>query len=145
MLFRRYPIQNIYSFFTVDSTLIGVGCVLCQRTVKANWIIFLIFLKFSQLLNNNTTANRELFGIVFSLTGYEHNIISPGAFINVFNDHKPISSWFTKKGNLSPIFYTAQMQLSKFQKLRLIYTNGINLSVGDIFGRSFTQTELQLI
>ena len=66
------------------------------------------------------TAYRGIIGIVYSLTIYEHIIIGSAHFINVLNDHKPILSCFTKKGYLSPIFYTAQMQLTKFQKLRII-------------------------
>ena len=36
------------------------------------------------------------------------------------------------------------MQLTKFQKLRNIYTKGKNLSVADMLSRSFTKEELQL-
>ena len=46
-----------------------------------------------------------------------------------------------KKGNLSP---RAQIQLTKFSKLKTIHTPGKNLSVADMLSRSFTKTELQL-
>ena len=49
-----------------------------------------------------------------------------------------------KKGNLSPRFYRAQMQLTKFSKLKIIHTLGKNLSVADMLSRSFTKAELQL-
>ena len=49
-----------------------------------------------------------------------------------------------KKGNLSPRFYRARMQVTKFSKLKIIHTPGKNLSVADMLSRSFTKTELQL-
>ena len=51
---------------------------------------------------------------------------------------------FYKKGNLSPRFYRAQMQLTKFSKLKVIHTPGKNISVADMLSRSFTKAELQL-
>ena len=64
--------------------------------------------------------------------------------IHIFTDHKPLLHCFTKKGNLSPRFYRAQMQLTKFSKLKIIHTPGKNLSVADMLSRSFTKAELQL-
>ena len=49
-----------------------------------------------------------------------------------------------QKSNLSPQFYRAQMQLTKFSKLKIIHTPGKNLSVAEIFSCSFTKAELQL-
>ena len=51
---------------------------------------------------------------------------------------------FYKKGNLSPRFYRAQMQLTKFSKLTIIHTPGKNLSVAELLNRSFTKEELQI-
>ena len=51
---------------------------------------------------------------------------------------------FYKKGNRSPRFYRAQMQLTKFSKLKIIHTPGKNLSVADMLSRSFTKADLQL-
>ena len=62
------------------------------------------------------TTFRELFGIVYSLTKNGDNIIASDLCNNVLNDHKPIFSCFTKKGNICPIFYTAQKELTKFRK-----------------------------
>ena len=64
--------------------------------------------------------------------------------IHVFTDHKPLLHCFTKKGNLSPQFYRAQMHLTKFSKLKIIHTPGKNLSVADMLSRSFTKAELQI-
>ena len=49
-----------------------------------------------------------------------------------------------QKGNLSPRFYRAQMQLTKVSKLKIIHTPGKNLSVPDWLSRSFTKAQLQI-
>ena len=75
---------------------------------------------------------------------YEFLIIGSPHPKHIFTDHKPLLHCFTKKGNLSPRFYRAQMQLTKFSKLKIIHTPGKNLSVADMLSRSFTKAELQL-
>ena len=52
--------------------------------------------------------------------------------------------YFTKKGNLNPRFYRAQIQLTKFLKLKIFHIPGKNLSVADMLIRSFTKPEFQL-
>ena len=64
--------------------------------------------------------------------------------LSVLTDLKPPLHCFTKKGNISPRFYRAQMQLTKFSKLKIIHTPGKNLSVADMLSRSFTKAELQI-
>ena len=91
-----------------------------------------------------STLDRELLGIVHALQIYEFLIIGCPHPIHIFTDHKPLLHCFTKKGNLSPRFYRAQMQLTKFSKLKMIHTPGKNLSVADMLSRSFTKAELQL-
>ena len=44
--------------------------------------------------------------------------------VYVFTDHKQLLHCFTKNNNLSPRFYPAQMQLTKFSKLEIIQTPG---------------------
>ena len=91
-----------------------------------------------------STLDRELLGIVHALQIYEFLIIGSPHPIHIFTDHKPLLHCFTKKGNLSPRFYRAQMQLTKFSKLKIFHTPGKNLSVADMLSRSFTKAELQL-
>ena len=92
-----------------------------------------------------STLDRELLGIVHALQIYEFLIIGSPHPIHIFTDHKPLLHCFTKKGNLSPRFYRAQMQLMKFSKLKIFHTPGKNLSVAEMLSRSFTKAELQLI
>ena len=91
-----------------------------------------------------STLDRELLGIVYALQIHEFRIIGSPHPIHLFTYHKPLLHCFTKKGNLSPRFYRAQMQLTKFSKLKIFHTPGKNLSVADMLSRSFTKAELQL-
>ena len=78
-----------------------------------------------------STLERELLGIVHSLQINEFIIIGSPHPIHKFTDQKSLLHCFTKKGNLSPRFYRAQMQLTKFSKLKinfplLIYLIGLS-------------------
>ena len=91
-----------------------------------------------------STLDRELLSTVHALQIYQFLIIGSSHPIHIFTYHKPLLHCFTKKGNLSPRFYRAQMQLTKFSKLKTILTPGEHLSVADMLSSSFTKTELQL-
>ena len=90
------------------------------------------------------TTYCELIGIAYPITIYHHNTFGFDHFIKVVNDKKPFLGCFVKKGNTYSTFYTAQVQLSKFQKLRRFYTGGKKFSFTDKFNCSVTQEELQL-
>ena len=132
-------------FITVDASLIGLGAVLFQLNDQNKMKVISYT---SRILNpqeqNLSTLDRELLGIVHALQIYEFLIIGSPHPIHIFTDHKALLHCFTKKGNLSPRFYRAQMQLTKFSKLKIIHTPGKNLSVADMLSRSFTKAELQL-
>ena len=121
----QYQIQNIPFFITVDASLIGLGAVLFQLNEENKMKVILYN---SRILNPQeqklSTLDRELLGIVHALQIYEFLIIGSRHPIHIFTDHKPLLHCFTKKGNLSPRFYRAQMQLTKFSKLKLIHTPG---------------------
>ena len=53
---------------------------------------------------------------------HEHDIIGSDRFFKVLNNRRPVSSCFTKTGNFSPIFNTAQMELTKFLNIGIVYT-----------------------
>ena len=132
-------------FITVDASVIGLGAVLFQLNEQNKMKVISYN---SRILNPQeqklSTLDRELLGIVHALQIYEFLIIGSPHLIHIFTDHKPLLHCFTKKGNLSPRFYRAQMQLTKFSKLKIIHTPGKNLSVADMLSRSFTKAELQL-
>ena len=96
----------------------------------------------SRILNSQeqklSTLDSELLGIVHALQNYMNFFFigSPHP-IHIFTDHKPLIHCFTKKGNLSPRFNRAQMQLTKFSKLKIIHTPGKNLSLADMLSRFF--------
>ena len=132
-------------FITVDASLIGLGAVLFQLNEENKMKVISYN---SRILNPQeqklSTLDRELLGIVHALQIYKFIIIGSTHPIHIFTDHKHLLHCFTKKGNFSPRFYRAQMQLTKFTKLKIIHTPGKNLSVADMLSRSFTKTELQI-
>ena len=135
-----------HSFFiTVDASLFGLGAVLFQLKDQNKMEVISYN---SRLLNQQeqklSILDRELLGIVHALQIYEFLITGSPHPLHIFTNHTPLLHCFTKKGNLSPRFYRAQMQLTKFSKLEIIHTPGKNFSVADMLSRSFTKAELQL-
>ena len=132
-------------FITVDAPHIGLSAVLFQFNEDNKMKVISYN---SRILNPQeqklSTLERELLGIVHALQIYEFLIIGSPHPIHVFTDHKPLLHCFTKKGNFSPRFYRAQMQLTKFSKLKIIHIPGKNLSVADMLSRSFNKSELQI-
>ena len=130
-------------FITVDASLIGLVLFQLNEQNKMKVISYN-----SRILNPQkqkfSTLDRVLLGKVHALQIYEFLIIGSPHSIHIFTDHKPLLHCFTKEGNLSPRFYRAQMQLTKFSKLIKIHTPRKNFSVADILSRSFTKAELQL-
>ena len=101
----------------------------------------------SRILNpqeqNLSTLERELLGIVHALQIYEFLIIGSPHPKHIFTDHKPLLHWCTKKGNLSPRFYRAQMQSKKFKTQN--NSNSWKKSICCRHVKSlFTKAELQL-
>ena len=130
-------------FITVDAFLIGLGAVLFQLNDQNKMKVITYN---SRILNPQEqkfpTLDRELLGIVHALQIFEFPIIGSPHPIHIFTNHKPLLHCFTKKSNLSPRFYRAQMQLTKLSKLKIIHTPGKNLSVADILSRSFTKADI---
>ena len=127
-------------FITVDASFIGLGAVLFQineqKKMKVISYNSRILIPQEQKLS---TLDRELLGIVHALRIYEFLTIGSPHPIHIFTDHKPLLHCSEKKGNLSPRFFRAQMQLTKFSKLKIIHTPGKHVSVADMLGRSFTK------
>ena len=120
-------------FITIDASLIGLGAVLFQLNEQNKMkVISYNYRILNPQEQKLSTLDRELLGIVHALQIYEFLIIGSPHPIHIFTDHKPLLHCFTKKGNLSPRFYRAQMQLTKFSKLKIIHTPGKNLSVADM-------------
>ena len=132
-------------FITVDASLIGLGAVLFQLNEQNKMKVMSYNYRILNPQEQNfSTLDRELLGIVHALQIYEFLITSSPHPIHNFTDHKPLLHCFTKKGNLSPRFFRAQNQLTKFSKLQIIHTPGKNICVADMLSRSFTKAKLQL-
>ena len=101
-------------FITEDASLVGLGAVLFQMNEENKMKVISYN---SRILNTQeqklSTLDRKLLAIVYALQIYEFLIIGSPHPIYIFTDHKPLLHCFAKKGNLSPRFYRAQMQLTK--------------------------------
>ena len=132
-------------FITVDASLVSLGAVLFQMN-KENKMKVISYN--SRILNTQeqklSTLDRELLARVYALQIYEFLIIGSPHPMYIFRYHKPLLHCFAKKGNLSPNFYRAQMQLTKFSKLKIIHNPGKNLTVADMLSRTFTKEQLQI-
>ena len=126
-------------YITVDASLIGLGAVLFQPNSQNKMQIISYN---SRILTTQeqklSTYDRELCAITFALSQYEFIIIGSKFPITVFTDHNPILFLFTRKGNLTPRQYKAQMLLTKFSNLQIIHTAGTNLTVADMVSRYFS-------
>ena len=138
--------KTIHPFFiTVDASLVGLGAVLFQMNEENKMKVISYN---SRILNTQeqklSTLDREVLAIVYALQRYEFLIIGSPLPIYIFTDHKPFLHCFAKTENLSPRFYRAQMQLTKFSKLKIIHTPGKNLTVADMLSKTFTKKQLQI-
>ena len=131
-------------YITVDASLIGLGAVLFQPNSKNKMQIISYN---SRILTTQeqklSTYDRELCAITFALSQYEFIIIGSKFPITIFTDHNPILFLFTRKGNLTPRQYKAQMLLTKFSNLQIIHTAGTNLTVADMLSRDFSTINTQ--
>ena len=112
-------------FITVDASLVGLGAVLFQMNEEN---VIRVISYNSRILNTQeqklSTLERELLALVYALQRYDFLIFGSPHPIYIFTDHKPLLHCFAKKGNVSPRFYRAQMQLTKFSELKIIQNPG---------------------
>ena len=132
-------------FITVDASLVGLGAVLFQMNEEKKVRVISYNSQFLIAQEQKlSTLDRELLAKIYALQIYEFLIIGSPHPIYIFTDQKPLLHCFAKKGNLSPRFYRAQMQLTKFSKLKIIHTSGKTLTVADKLSRTFTKEQLQI-
>ena len=128
----------------VDSSNVGIGCILIQQFPEGKRIISInsrfFFDKAEQKMS---TLHRELCGIVSALQTYEHYIIGSPFPKYLCGDHKPILYLWGRKGQLSHRFFRYQVIITKFQNLKIIWTPGSNLLFPDIVSRNVTIDEYQ--
>ena len=127
-------------YVTVDASLIGLGTKLFQpNTDKKMQVIFYNSRTLTTQEQNFSTYDRQLCALTFALSQYEFLIIGSKTPIIVFADHNPILFPFTRKGNLTPRQYKAQMLLTKLSNRQIVHTAGTNLTDADKLSRDFSQ------
>ena len=101
-------------FITVDASLIGLGAVLFQPNSNNKMQVISYN---SRILTTQeqklSTYDRELFAFTFALSQYEFIVIGSKLPLTIFTDHNPILSLFTRKGNLTPRQYKAEVLSTK--------------------------------
>ena len=123
----------------VDSSNIGTGCILIQQFPKRKPIISFNSRIFDKAEQKLSTLRRELCGIVSVLQTYEHYIIGSPFPIYLFCYHEPILYIWGRKRQLSHRFFRYQVIITKFQKLKIIWTPGSNLAFPDIRSSTIQQ------
>ena len=123
-------------YITVDASLIGLGAVLFQPNSNNKMQVISYN---SRILTTQeqklSTYDRELCAITFALSQYEFILIGSKFPIIISTDHNPILFLFTRKCNLTPRQYKAQMLLTKISNLQIIRTAGTNLTVAYMLSR----------
>ena len=125
----------------VDSSNIGIGCILIQQFPERKRIISFNSRIFDKAEQKMSTLHRELCGIVSALPTYGHYIIGSPFPIHLHCDHKPILYLWGRKGQLSHRFVRYQVIITKFQNLKIIWTPGSNLAIPHTLSRNVTIDE----
>ena len=125
----------------VDSSNVGTGCILIQQFLDTKRIISFNSRIFDKADEKMSTLHRELCGIVSALQTYEHYVIGSPFPIFLYCDHKPILYLWGQKRQLSHRFFRYQLIITKFKKLKTIWTPGSNLAFPDILSRNVTVEE----
>ena len=127
----------------VDSSNVGTGCIVIQHFREGKRIISFKSRIFDKAEQKMSTLHRELSGIVSALQTYEHYVIGSPFPIYLYRDDKPIRYLWGRKGQLSHRFFRYQVIITKFQKLKFIWTPGSKLAFPDILSRNVTVEEYQ--
>ena len=112
----------------VDSSNLGTGSILIQQFPEGKRIV-------------SANSCRELCGIISAIQTYEFDIIGSPSPIYLFCDHRPILFLWSRRGQLSQRFFKYQVVLTKFQNLKIIYTEGKNIAFPDLLSRQVPQEE----
>ena len=89
-----------------------------------------------------STTARELCGVISALQTYEHYLIGSPHSVYVFTDHKPLMYLWGRRGKLSHRLFRYQLVITRFQNLKIIWTEGKNLAFPDILSRNVKINDL---
>ena len=128
----------------VDSSNVGTGCILIQQFPEGKRNISFNSRVFDKAEQKMSMLHLKLCGIVSALETYEHYFTRSPFLIYLYCDHKPILYLWGRKRQLSHRFFRYQVIITKFQKLKIIWTPGSNLAKPDILSRNVTIEEYQM-
>ena len=88
--------------------------------------------------------HRELCGIISQLQTYEFYVIGSPIPIYLYCDHRPILFLWSRRGQMSHLFFKNEVVKTMFQNLQIIYTKGKILAFPDILSRIISLEDAQL-
>ena len=129
------PNANYPFHIHADSSNLGTGCILIQQFPDRKRIVSANSRLFDKAEQKMSPQHRELCGIISALQTYEFYLIGSPFPIYLFCNHRPILFLWSRRGQLSHRFFKYQVVLTKFQNLKIIYTEGKNLAFPDLLSR----------
>ena len=142
---RIIPNENCPFEIYVDSSNVGVGCILVNIIDGKRKIVSLDSRCFDTGEQKLSTIARELAGLVWSLHIYDFMISGTKFPLKVYTDHKPILYLFGKKGQLNHRLFKYQLQLTKYNTLEIHWIEGKKLPLPDELSRSLSSKEVREI
>lgn len=133
----KYPFE-IY----VDSSNIGIGCILINIQNKKRKIVSFNSRGFDIGEQKLSTTARELAGLIWSLKTYQPIIDGTPFPLKIYTDHKPILYLFAKKGSLNHRLFKYMLFLTNFISLEIHWTPGKSLPLPDELSRVLNADEL---
>ena len=126
-------------FYIITNALnTGIGAALLQQhsTEKKMRLVSANSRLFTPIEMRLSTLIRECSAIIFAITEYEFLLTGSNHPIVLFTDNKPIIYLFTQKNTPNHRAYRFQLISMKFPNLHIIWTEGKNLALSDILGRT---------
>ena len=139
---NAFPSNDYPSHIHADSSNLRRGCLLIQdfpdrkRRISANSRVF------DKAEQKMSPQHRELFGKISALQTYEFYVIGSPFPIYQYCDHRPILFLWSRRGQMSQLFFNYQVVITKFQNLQIIYTEGKNIAFPDILNISKADAKL---
>ena len=129
------PNANYPFHIHADLSNLGTGCRLIQQFLDRKRIVSVNSRVFDKAEQKMSPQHRELCGIISALQTYGFYLIGSPFPIYLFYDHRPILFLWSRRGQHSHRFFKYRVVLTKFQNLKIIYTEGKNLAFPDLLSR----------
>ena len=124
-----------------DFSNLATASILKQQFPEGKRIVSANSRVFDKAEQKMSPQYRERCGIITVLQIYQFYIIGSLYPLYLFCDHMPIILLWPRRGQLSHKLFKYQVLLTKFQNLKIIYTEGRNLAFPDLLSSQIRQEE----